>query len=45
MYVRRDLICVHLYRSGTHGKLTGESAGKIMRRRPVTFAAGPDLYQ
>jgi hypothetical protein len=36
---------VHLYRSGTHGKLTGEPAGQIMRRRPVTFVAGPDLYQ
>jgi hypothetical protein len=45
MCVRRGLICVHLYRSGTCEKLTDEAAGQIMRRRPVTFVAGPDLYQ
>jgi hypothetical protein len=35
---------LHLYRSGAQGKMTGQNAGQIMRRRPVTFAAGTDLY-
>jgi hypothetical protein len=45
MCVTRGLTRAHLYRSGPHGKLTAETAGKILRRGPVSFAAGPDLYQ
>ena len=38
-------IRVHPYRSGTRGKLTVNPSRQIMRRRPVTFTAGPELYQ
>jgi hypothetical protein len=36
---------VRLYRSETHGKLTGGHARGWMCCRPVSFAAGPDLSQ
>jgi hypothetical protein len=49
--MRSSLMCeaalsrVQLYRSGTYGKLTWGPPEQKIRCRPVSFAAGPDLYE